>query len=268
MVRAVDFSEVWREPDVHNSFSPRFAGRVLARTRFRAKTPSPKFGVKLLCIIRCCRGNTVGWDKRRATPPETIPNGCGGTALRLSHPTFSTLPSRHSHPVVGQQDPGSSNSFMLRPVPAHSSFIIPCVGVGQQHGRFSNSPLSPLVSPLATYTHQHGTGARREFQVKFLGHAAFSCCRTRSGNRPSATLLSPRNEEYGNAPQANCPALSNRCDARTLGRSIIGLIAFSLPNHSSHPAFSAVIFRVYGEDFALRKQLDRSLLHSPVLVHR
>jgi hypothetical protein len=44
---------------------------------------------------------------------------------------LSTLPSHHRRAVVGQQDPGFSNSIILRPVPAaRSSFIIPCVGVG------------------------------------------------------------------------------------------------------------------------------------------
>ena len=55
MLRAGDFSEIWQEPDVHNSFSPRFTGRLLARTQFCAKTPSPKFGVKFLCIIHSSR---------------------------------------------------------------------------------------------------------------------------------------------------------------------------------------------------------------------
>jgi len=110
------------------------------------------------------------------------------------------------------------------------------VVVGQQHGRISNSllhaPLSTLHSPLSSVTlppictDAHASFWRREFQVKFLGHAAFSCFHARYGNRPSAALLSPSNEEYGNAPQANCPTSSNRCDARTLGKSRSGLIPF------------------------------------------
>jgi len=51
MLRAADFSEILGEPDVHNSFFPGIAGSVLARTRFGAKTPGPKFGVRRLCII-------------------------------------------------------------------------------------------------------------------------------------------------------------------------------------------------------------------------
>ena len=55
MLRTADFPEFWRRRDAHNSFLPRFAGSVPARAQFGAKRPGPKFGVKLLCIIRFFR---------------------------------------------------------------------------------------------------------------------------------------------------------------------------------------------------------------------
>jgi hypothetical protein len=55
MLRAGDFPQFWREGDAHNSLFPRFAGCVRARARFGAKKASPKFGAKVLCIIRFFR---------------------------------------------------------------------------------------------------------------------------------------------------------------------------------------------------------------------
>jgi hypothetical protein len=88
------------------------------------------------------------------------------------------------------------------------------------------------------YTDAHGSVWRRGFQVKFLGHAAFSCCCARSGNfsawfilgsiwvaRPEPRLLTDRRSQRPEIQTFSdlTPAVPFRCVGRCDGRALSGL---------------------------------------------